>query len=234
MRLRINGFGERGFMSMGWDMFFKRFSISFSDSFKGDTIENSPGGVINKGTIHYTSMRNSGKNQEEVRSALDDTRDWLENSSRGKSFIYGGDLDLVFFEKKGTGRVFKELWTERFPQKLARCDLWVLRYKNNPLSEYLVVFYDGRYLAIAPERWDIEKQNETYSAYYYLKDSWGYLLNQIIKRFSLVDQPYICDLPVFASLQTASKCFDLDFKKKLELRCYRYHKWPRQIKDDCS
>jgi len=110
----------------------------------------------------------------------------------------------------------------------------MLKYHNTILKTILVVYSDGgNRLNVCPKRIFSENKNETYWAFYYIKGSIEYLINDLIQKNyfyenctkgTLIETNFF---PSFSSQKSAEKAFEKS-RSKYPYFKFKNDKWEPQ------
>jgi hypothetical protein len=156
-----------------------------------------------------------------IDNALKDTKNWHHYASASELYFYNEyfpDVKIVERMPSST-EIFHDCWTEIFPAPSHKT-YFDLLYKGKKIDgpSFIGVSVDGgRALVIAPSIWtcecEYEKSYESNCAFYYIKNSREYLLNQIFQKISPLDHLYELTFPTFPSKKSADYAFAEDIHK---------------------
>lgn len=161
---------------------------------------------------------------ERAMSYLVNTAGWEhDNDEKNRLYFYytqHPEFSIQTYDYDNEYSAFNEPWTERLIDKTAFQQLWMLKYHSTMLKKLVAVWSDGgRRLNVCPERLFSENKNETYWAFYYIKGSCEYLINDLIQKnyhykYSSKGTPLpINAFPTFSSKKQAEKAFEKNRSK---------------------
>ncbi len=144
---------------------------------------------------------------------LKDVDGWKynENEQGELCFYYEShpEFSIIFKDKN---RSFHEPWANRFPDSTTSTSEVLLKYNNSNLKSKVGVWSDGsRILTICPSSY-FEEENDGYWAFYYIKCSLTYYLNEMIQNTYHISQSIRFN--IFCSEKEAKRELKQDVQRK--------------------